>query len=772
MVKRTIAACLFLCSLGMMAQSKHNAVDSLKLIRLDGVNVISTRADATTPVAFTNVGKEQIAELNTGKDLPFLLSLTPSVTLSSDAGNGIGYTSLRVRGVDPSRINITANGIPMNDAESAQVFWVNIPDFASSAENVQIQRGIGTSTNGAGAFGATVNIQTAKPGTVPSFGLDVAGGSYGSNKETFHFTTGLLNKHWAVQGRLSHISSDGYIDRAFAKLNSYFLQGGYYGDKTVVKFITFNGQEQTYHAWNYSSKYERSLYGRKYNSCGEYYDADGTPHYYDGQTDNYHQQNYQLLWNQLFTPQLVMNVGLHYTKGQGYYEQYHVGAQWTAYGMSTDPDLWEDLVDQQKMDNDFYGIVASLNYDNQRNLAATFGGGWNQYSGDQFGEVVWTKPGVETIVPTPKALTPDFEYYRNHARKTDFNMYGKMTYEFMKGLNVYADLQYRHVGLKMQDPTVGYGYNEDKRYVIDNNYDFFNPKFGINYDITSQHKVYASYGIGHKEPVRNNFMQQIANPDNATAKAKAEMMGDLEVGYKYQSPRFTAGINLYWMNYKDQLVLTGELNAVGEALTKNLDRSYRLGMELEAAWKPVDWFRWDVNATLSRNRVQDISVTLDDGTTEALGTQPLAFSPDFIFNNIFTFAWKGLKASVQTQYISEQYLTNTGFKTFRGWDENGNATSESLMLGENFVTNLDLAYNFNVKTLGIKDATIGVTFYNLFSAKFDNNGWAAPAYTKENGKVLAYNPCYSTYGALRDYWAVGFAPQAPFHFMAHLSVKF
>ncbi|MBO4673942.1 MAG: TonB-dependent receptor [Bacteroidaceae bacterium] len=769
MVKRFLASCLLLSSMGMMAQSQQ---DGLKEIDLDEVSVVSTRAGEKTPIAYTNVSKEQIANLNSGKDLPFLLSTTPSVTLSSDAGNGIGYTSIRMRGADPSRINITANGIPLNDAESSTVFWVNMPDFASSADNIQIQRGVGTSTNGAGAFGGTMNIQTAKLTKEPTLGVDVSGGSYGTNKETLKFSTGWLGNHWAMQGRLSHIASDGYIDRAQTKLNSYFLQGAYAGRNSEVKFITFNGQEKTYHAWNYSSKYEQSLYGRTYNSCGEYWDADGNQHYYNGQTDNYHQQNYQLLWNQTLTHVLNMNVGLHYTKGQGYYEQYQAGTQWMHFGMSTDPDFYEDLADQQKMDNDFYGMVASLTYDNHKNASMNLGGGWNQYEGDQFGKIVWAKPGVATTMSETAALTPDFEYYRNHARKSDFNVYGKVNYEMVKGVNAFVDLQYRHVMYKMQDPTVAYGVNKNKHYVIDNHYDFFNPKVGINYDITSQHKVYASYGIGHKEPVRNNFMQQIANPDNDDAKAKAEMLGDLEGGYKFQSSHFSAGANIYWMHYKDQLVLTGELNAIGEALTKNLSRSYRLGVELEAAWKPVDWFRWDINATLSRNRVQNINVTLDDGSTESIGTQPLAFSPDVIFNNNFTFAWRGLTASVQTQYIGEQYLTNTGFKTFRGWDADGNATCETLMLDDIFTTNLDVTYQFKAKSLGIKDATIGMTLYNLFSAKFENNGWAAPAYTKDGDQVIAYNPNYATYGALRDCWAVGFAPQAPFHFMAHLSLNF
>ena len=740
--------------------------DSLRTMELQDVQVLSTRATAKTPMAYSDMSKEQLKEVNFGKDIPYLLSLTPSVTTTSDAGNGIGYTSLRVRGTDPSRINITANGIPMNDAESGQLFWVNMADFASSVQSMQIQRGVGTSTNGAGAFGATLNMQTENVGTKPFIGIDLSGGSYNSFKETVRFGTGLLGGHWGLQGRLSNISSHGYIDRASTKLNSYFLQAGYFGDNTVVKFITFNGQEQTYHAWNYSSKWEQDTYGRRYNSCGEYYAPDGSTRYYDGQTDNYHQQNYQLLWNQQFGTDLSLNVGLHYTKGKGYYEEYKPGAYWADYGLSTN-DAAGDLIRQQKMDNDFYGAVASLIYNNHDGLEAILGGGWNRYDGDNFGRVTWTGiPSEPTDVP---ALVPDLEYYRSNTKKTDFNVYGKATYTLTKGLNAFIDLQYRHVGIKMQDPTKLWGANASKEYILNPCYDFFNPKAGLTWDINPHHRLYASYAIAHKEPVRNNFMEQIANP--AYGNAKAERLGDLEVGYKFQTRTFSAGANIYWMSYKDQLVLTGELNEIGEALTRNLDKSYRLGVELEAAWQPIDWFRWDVNATLSRNRVKDISVTLDDGTTQSLGDQPLSFSPDFILNNIFTFSYRGLKASIQTRYISEQYLTNTGFKTFTGWDADGNTTSESLMLGENFQTNIDLSYTFAPKCLGMKDVTLGLTLYNIFCAKFDTNGWAAPAYTKTNGQVTAYNP-NAGYGALRDCWAVGFAPSAPFHFMGHLSINF
>ena len=293
-------------------------LDTLKSVELQNVQVVSTRASRKTPMAFTDMNKEQLKAVNYGKDVPFLLSLTPSVTMTSDAGNGIGYTSLRVRGTDPSRINITANGIPMNDAESAQLFWVNMGDFASSVQSMQIQRGVGTSTNGSGAFGASLNMQTENIGVEPYFGVDLSGGSYYSHKQTLRFGTGLINEHWGIQGRLSNIGSKGYLDRASTKLNSYFLQAGYFGDNTMVKFITFNGVEETYHAWNYTSKYEQSLYGRTYNSCGEYYDADGNKRYYDNQTDNYHQQNYQLIWNQRFSNVLSLNAALHYTKGEGY----------------------------------------------------------------------------------------------------------------------------------------------------------------------------------------------------------------------------------------------------------------------------------------------------------------------------------------------------------------------------------------------------------------------------------------------------------------------
>ena len=741
--------------------------DTLKAKELQEVQVVSTRATKKTPMAYTNISKQAIQSINYGKDLPELLSLTPSITMTSDAGNGIGYTTLRVRGTDPSRINITANGIPMNDAESSSLFWVNFGDFASSAQSIQVQRGVGTSTNGAGAFGATVNMLTDNVGAKPYVGMDFSGGSYYSHKETVRFSTGLINEHWGIQGRLSNIGSKGYLYRASTKLNSYFLQAGYFSDNTMVKFITFNGQEETYHAWNYTSKYEQSLYGRRYNSCGEYYTEDGKTLYYNNQTDNYHSQNYQLIWNQRLTNLWNLNTALHYTRGDGYYEEYKVGQDLRDYGLAGKAFI-TDLVRRKQMGNDFYGVIASVNYDNKKNLTANIGGGWNKYIGNHFGNVIWVKAN-ENI-----ELTPDFEYYRSKAKKADFNIYGKVNYTLVDGLSAYIDLQYRNVCYKMQDPTDSYiegGILPD--YIINEKYNFFNPKFGLNYDITPNHKVYASYAISHKEPVRNNFENAFAA---GSGMPKAERLNDLEAGYEYHSGKFSAGANFYYMNYKDQFVLTGELDNIGEAVTRNLDKSYRIGVEMTAAWKPVDWFHWDANATWSRNRVKDVAVTLEDKVTQYTikGETPLSFSPDFIFNNVFTFEYAGFKASIQSQYISDQYLTNTGFKTMECndyWNENyepvGNTTYETLMLKRHFNTNLDLSYHFSLKKIGMTDATIGLTLYNIFDAKYDNNGWAAPTYRMEDGKLKALNT-----NGNRDLWAAGFAPSAPFNWMAHLSVNF
>ncbi len=746
-------------------------VDTLTSYALQDVQVVSTRASKNTPMAFKNIGKDEIKSMNTGRDVPYLMALTPSVTITSDAGNGIGYTSLRVRGTDPTRINVTANGIPLNDVESSTMYWVSNNDLISSMQSVQIQRGVGTSTNGSGAFGATVNMQTENIGTTPFVSLDMAGGSYNSHKETLRFGTGLINGHFGIQGRLSDIGSKGYLDRASSKLNSYFLQAGYFGDNTMLKLIAWNSVEETYHAWNYTSKEEQRLYGRTYNSCGVYYDKDGRMCFYDDQTDNFHQQNYQLLWSMMLGNEWKINAALHYTNGFGYYEEYKSGRTWAEYNLTNDWNMQGDLVRQKKVESDFYGAIASANYA-KNSITATLGGGWNRYDGDHYGNVKWTGTPYYTMkdadgnkykqyVQGPGNLTPGMEYYRNNAVKTDFNIYGKLNWTFLKGLSAFADMQYRHVGYAMSGPGDDWDWDvmEQICFNVDDDFDFFNPKFGLTWSPGKGHTAYVSVAVAHKEPTRNDYEDNIGN------RLKSETLTDWEAGYRFQSGRFSAGANLYYMHYSDQFVLTGELNHIGEMMARNVGKSYRMGMELEAAWQPAEWFRWDANATLSRNRAKDWTVTLDDGSVATLGDTPLSFSPDFLFNNIFSFSYKGLSANIQSQYVGEQYLTNTGMKSYTNYAADGTVQQVGTTLEDYFTTNINVAYRFKMKTVGLKDATIGVTFYNIFSSKHDNNGWAAPEYRRTaDGGVEAY--------CMDDLYEAGFAPSAPFNFMVNLSLNF
>lgn len=748
MKRKMFMGVALLSALHAMAQ-----VDTTKTYELQDVQVVSTRATQKTPMAFSNLSRKQIQQVNYGKDVPSLLNMLPSVTMSSDAGTGIGYTGIHVRGTDPTRINITANGIPMNDAESSQLYWVNIGDFASSVQNIQVQRGVGTSTNGAGAFGATVNMLTENIGTQPYFGFDLSGGTYGTHKETLRFSTGLLGGHWGVQGRLSNIGSNGYIDRATSRLNSYFLQGGYFANKTVVKLITFNGTEKTYMAWDYASKADMERYGRTYNPSGMYTDANGNTAFYDNQTDNYHQQHYQLLWNQILNHDWNMNIALHYTHGDGFYEQYKTDQKLYKYLLNSTWGSKSDLIRQKKMKNDFYGAVASVNYNNHNGLTANIGGGWNKYDGDHFGKVIWVRE-------FSGAINPNHEYYRNNAKKTDGNIYGKVNYEFLEGLNGYVDLQYRHVSYQMSGSSQEFDDNHIQRpLILDKKYDFFNPKFGLTYQFLPEHTAYISYAIAHKEPTRNDFEDMMSETE--TVDPKAERLNDLEIGYKYESSVLSAGVNFYYMDYDNQFVLTGAQDSNGEMVARNIKDSYRMGVELTMGLRPFKGFNWDLNATFSKNRAKNMNVTVinpDWSQSYAhVGTTHLAYSPDVIVNNMFSYEWKGLKVSLSSKYISEQYMTNSGFKSYL--EDDGSYTSA--MIDAMFVSDLDLSYTFKYK--GLKSATVGVTIYNLFNERYESNGSCSMNFRQNGDKIEAYNGGWA--------WAT-YSAQAPTHVLAHLSVNF
>ena len=747
MKKFAMVVCLQWGVASVVCGQEQSAVsDSLRKIDLQEVEVISTRATRTTPVAFTSIDKEQIERNNLGKDLPYLLSMTPGAISTSDAGAGIGYTSIRVRGTDGTRINVTANGIPINDAESHNVFWVNLPDFASSVKDMQVQRGVGTSTNGSGAFGASINMQTGELSAEPYTIINTSYGSFNTHKETLKAGTGLIDDHWSFDVRLSNISTDGYIDRASANLNSYYIQGAYYGSHTSVKLISFAGKERTYHAWNYASKDEIELYGRKYNSCGYMYtDEHGKMHFYDDQTDNYVQKNYQLLFNHQFSAQWSLNAGLHYTKGDGYYQEYKGGRSLIEYGLipfekDGEDVSWSDLIRKKAMDNGFGGGIFSVNYRGGR-LNTTLGGGLNHYEGDHFGQVLWVKNYIG-------ALDPNHEYYRNKGIKTDGNIYLKIDYELKKDLNAYVDMQYRHIDYRIEGTNDKWNIltNDGLQLLdIDEKFDFFNPKLGLSWQIDNRQRMFGSFSVAHKEPTRNNYTE-----GKLYEHPKPERLFDYELGYSYNNRCLNIGANLYYMDYKDQLVLTGELNEIGEPLATNMPKSYRMGLELMAGVRTDFGFSWDINATWSRNRIVDFTETLyenEDVSAEKWeiyrGDTPIAFSPDWIMNNQFSYQYKKIGVSLQTQFVSKQYMSN--------------ACLEEHALDPYLVSNLYFSYSFKLPF--VKSATMGLTVYNLFNEEYESTGYAGSGYYYENGEKTRYN-------------YAGYAVQAGTNILGHLSLKF
>ncbi len=744
-MKRHLSSAVLLSGLLPVVAQTNN--DSIQDIVLDEASVIATRATQTTPIAFTNISREQLSRANHGQDIPYLVSMTPSVVSTSDAGAGIGYTSLRIRGVDATRINVTANGIPVNDAESHTVFWVNMPDLASSVKDIQLQRGVGTSTNGAGAFGASMNLQTADFARQPYAEISASGGSFRTHKETLRLGTGLLNNHWTFDLRLSNIGTSGYIDRASADLNSFYTQLAYVSNATTARFIAFGGTEETYHAWNYASREEMDAYGRRYNSCGYMFtDADGVQHFYDDQTDNYTQTNYQLLVDHHFSNQWKANFGLHYTKGDGYYQEYKTDRKLIEYGMQPYEHLGElvkrsDLVRKKAMDNHFAGAVFSLNYNNER-LRATLGGAANRYMGDHFGKVLWVKNYIGN-------LNPNADYYRNDARKDDANIYARGEYLLLPSLTAYADLQYRHIHYTIEGTNDKYNsWTSDGMQGLDINerFNFFNPKVGLHWKASKHLQIFASVAQAHKEPTRNNYTDGYF-----TEPPRAEKLTDYEMGVTYKRPHWHLGANLYWMDYKNQLVLTGELNEIGEAVSANVPKSYRAGVELQGGVSLPCGFEWTGNLTLSKNRIKNFQETIygyddawNDLPAEVIhhGDTHIAFSPEIIANNKLSYTYKGWRTELQTQYVGEQYMSN--------------ADVDAHKLDAYCVSNLDLSYTFTPKRYA-KSISVGVTIYNIFNEEYENNGWASSSYLNTPDNRVNYT---------------GYAAQAGTNFLAHLAVKF
>lgn len=724
------------------AQTREEEIqDSLSTL-LSEVEIVANRADSKTPVAFTNVYKKDLLKNNDGKDMTYLLQFTPSVTTTSDAGAGMGYTSMRIRGTDGSRINVTANGIPINNPESHNVYWVNMPDLASSLRDVQIQRGAGTSTNGAGAFGASVNMVTDAPSEEHYAELSGAYGAYNTNRETIRVGSGLIGDHWSFDMRMSHLGSDGYIERASSELWSYFSQAAYRNVNTQVRLLAFGGKEKTYMAWDYASLEEMEKYGRRYNPCGKYTDSEGKTAYYKDQNDNYIQHHFQLLLSQHIGDRFNLNGALHYTKDDGYYDQYKTKRTLEEYGLK--PFMYDgeevyksDLIRLKNNKNDYYGAQLSLNYRDDRwniiaGLAAT------NFKGQHFGQVKWVRNYVGPLDPLQK-------YYDNTGKKSDFNSYLRANLNIVSSLSAFADLQFRHINYKIEGESDNFDWNTGKPAVLDirRKWNFFNPKLGLNYT-SGYHRAFVSWSVAQKEPTRDNFTD--CDPSKLP---KSERMNDFELGYAFNSSIVSASVNLYYMLYKDQLVATGELSDTGNAISVNVPDSYRMGIELQGVLKPCNWFDWQLNLTLSRNRIKNfVEYIYEDEwqnpITFDLGDTPIAFSPDILLNNAFNFYYKGADLSLCSNYVGKQYLSN--------------AHSEEAKLDAYFISDLHLGYTLK-NVAGAKEFKIGLSVYNLFNKKYFNNGYAGAGYYVDGGEKIIYR-------------YAGYAAQAPTHFMATITMRF
>ena len=718
-------------------------------VMADEVIVVATKAGDKSPIALSNVTKEEIQKSNMGQDLPYLLSLTPSTIVSSDAGAGVGYTSFRIRGTDANRINITVNGIPMNDAESHGVWWVNMPDFASSLENVQVQRGVGTSTNGSGAFGATINMQTNTLRKEVYGEISSALGSFNTFKNTIKAGTGLIGDHFALDMRLSKISSAGFIDRASSDLKSFFVSGGYYAKNTILKINIFSGVEKTYQSWWGVPKVrlESDIEGMQRYGDHWLYTEEETEHMinsdprtynyytYYNETDNYQQDHYQFFFSQKIGEYFNLNAALHYTYGRGFYEQYRHDDDLSDYGLTMplvtneigDTISSTDLIRQKWLDNDFYGTTFSLSYNNGP-IQAVLGGAWNKYDGRHFGKIIW----AQYFGDHPK----DYEWYRSTGIKTDYTVYGKVNYAVFEWMNLFGDLQYRNIVHEIV------GIDDDLRNITQkHNYDFLNPKLGLVVNPLPNHQAYASFAVAHREPNRSNFID--ADPDGNSP--IAETLFDYELGYTIKDKNYSIGANLYYMHYDDQLILTGEINDVGSAIMVNVDKSFRKGIEIFGGTKIISGLRWDANATISQNKILDYTEYVDDWDNWEqeqyfMEETDIAFSPNFMAtSNIQYSPIKNFNISLISQYVGKQYIDNS--------------SSEDRMLDAYFVNNLRFAYNLELKQNRGVEFTLLIN--NIASEEYETNAWV-----------------YSYLLGEERYAMDGYFPQAGINFLAGATLKF
>jgi iron complex outermembrane recepter protein len=708
---------LFFIFFSLFSFSQEKPKDSLKTTELKEVTVSSVRAKDKNPITFTNISAAEIAPRNLGQDIPVLLQYLPSVVSTTDAGNGVGYTYMRVRGSDGSRINVTLNGIPFNDSESQGTFFVNLPDFASSLESVQLQRGVGTSTNGAGAFGASLNMQTKSFNEKAYAEVSNSVGSFAARKHTIAFGTGLHN-NFEMNARISNIASDGFIDRASSNMFGYFFNANYVKETTLIKLLAFGGKEKTYQAWYGIEDPEKLKNDRTFNPAGMYFDENGNMQFYDNETDNYWQNHFQLHWSEKWSEKWISNAALHYTIGKGYFEQYKEDEDLTDYNL---PDFngnsISDLVRKRWLDNDFFGATFSLNYKNAK-TDFLIGGAANRYLGLHYGEVVWT----QNYIPNPN------RYYDNYGNKDDVNFYTKASYNVTNKLNLFTDLQYR---------MVFYDATSIKFSDVNDTFRFFNPKAGLNYQLDTKNSFYGYFGIANKEPRRDDYENGAIKP---------ERLFDYELGWKYNSRKVKLSANAFYMRYNDQLVLTGALNDVGSPVFTNSGKSYRVGLEVESTIAITEKLFLNPNVTISQNQNQDFYFQRD-GVLQNLGNTAIAYSPNLILANRLTFLpVKNFQVSILSKFVGAQYM--------------GNIDSENSKLDAYFVNDLNLNYEWKLNKT-IKSIVFSGLINNILDLEYESNGY-----------FYTYNDDWSNPGNITTIEGTGYFPQAGINFILGLSLKF
>ena len=716
-----------LLAIATSAMAQTQVKDSIQVQRLEEVLIKSIRVEADSPITHSNLDKVELEKRNLGQDIPYMLSYLPSVVTTSDAGAGIGYTSMRVRGSDASRINVTLNGIPFNDAESQGTFFVNLPDFTSSVESLQLQRGVGTSTNGSGAFGASLNILTDAVSENAYGEIANTIGSYQTRKHNIKFSTGLLSKNIEIAGRLSTIQSDGYIDRASSDLKSYFIQGSYVNKKTLIKAITFGGKEETYQAWN-GIDAETLENDRTFNPSGMYTDQDGNTKFYDKEVDNYSQDHYQLLWNQRYSNKWSSNISLNYTYGRGYFEQYKEDESFEDYGF--EPIVLDnsvinttDLIRRRWLNNNFYAANANLNYKDGK-VDITGGVFYSYYGGDHFGEVIWAQNAGGSEIRD--------RYYSGNGDKNEFTVFGKATYLINDQWSIFGDLQGRFVSYRTSGIT-----SDLVPLVEQEKYSFFNPKAGASFQLNTSNQFYFSYGRANREPRRSDFEQGIFT---------AEKLDDFELGWRTASEVIKVNTNLFYMDYKDQLVLTGAIDDVGAPIRATSGKSYRLGLEIDADIQIFKGLKLLPNAAFSTNKNVDF-VTSKDGSLVNLGNTNTSFSPEIIIGNRIEYSpWKKLQFALLSKFVGEQYM--------------GNIDSETSKLDSYFIHDFNIVYTLTDIPV-VRSIVFTGLVNNVFNKKYVSNGY-----------FFTYDDDFSVPGEITTIEGAGYYPQAEINFLVGATIKF